>query len=103
MAALFALFTIEMYLKAKTGGHSHGGATGQIHTASALAAQGVRPGVVSQSSLPGYGSSLRVGTSNSTDFEKPHAYTTDSPTDFDWAKNQVYARSVLRPRWMAGS
>ncbi|KAL2075115.1 hypothetical protein VTL71DRAFT_57 [Oculimacula yallundae] len=29
MAALFALFVIEMYLKAKTGGHSHGGPTGQ--------------------------------------------------------------------------
>ncbi|CZT52578.1 related to low affininty zinc transporter [Rhynchosporium secalis] len=29
MAALFALFIIEMVLKAKTGGHSHGGPTGQ--------------------------------------------------------------------------
>lgn len=30
MFALFCLFTIEMYLKAKTGGHSHGGPTGQV-------------------------------------------------------------------------
>ena len=35
MGALFALFVIELYLKGKTGGHSHGGPTGQ-----GLAAQG---------------------------------------------------------------
>ena len=29
MFSLFCLFVIEMYLKAKTGGHSHGGPTGQ--------------------------------------------------------------------------
>jgi zinc transporter 1/2/3 len=29
MASLFSLFVIEMYLKAKTGGHSHGGPTGE--------------------------------------------------------------------------
>lgn len=29
MAALFVLFCIEMWLNSKTGGHSHGGATGQ--------------------------------------------------------------------------
>ncbi|KIV97979.1 hypothetical protein PV10_01674 [Exophiala mesophila] len=29
MFSLFCLFTIEMYLKAKVGGHSHGGPTGQ--------------------------------------------------------------------------
>lgn len=29
MAALFALFVIEMILKSKTGGHSHGGPTGE--------------------------------------------------------------------------
>ncbi|EHK97195.1 putative Zinc-regulated transporter 2 [Glarea lozoyensis 74030] len=40
MAALFALFVIELYLKGKTGGHSHGGPTGQ-----GLAAQGAPHGV----------------------------------------------------------
>ncbi|CRK16782.1 hypothetical protein BN1708_011834 [Verticillium longisporum] len=30
MAAMFALFTVEMYLHAKTGGHSHGGPTGDV-------------------------------------------------------------------------
>jgi hypothetical protein len=39
MAALFALFVIELYLKGKTGGHSHGGPTGQ-----GLAAQGAPHG-----------------------------------------------------------
>jgi hypothetical protein len=28
MASLFSLFCIEMWLNAKTGGHSHGGPTG---------------------------------------------------------------------------
>ncbi|KIX06736.1 uncharacterized protein Z518_04712 [Rhinocladiella mackenziei CBS 650.93] len=72
MAALFALFTIEIYLKAKAGGHSHSGPTG--HHGVALADQGARPGVVSQQSLPPYGNQL--GTlSRDVDFEKPHAYT----------------------------
>lgn len=30
MASMFALFVIEMYLNAKTGGHSHGGPTGNV-------------------------------------------------------------------------
>ena len=30
MMSMFALFVIEMWLTAKTGGHSHGGATGEI-------------------------------------------------------------------------
>lgn len=29
MFSLFCLFVLEMYLKAKVGGHSHGGPTGQ--------------------------------------------------------------------------
>ena len=29
MASLFSLFCIEMWLNAKTGGHSHGGPTGE--------------------------------------------------------------------------
>jgi zinc transporter 1/2/3 len=29
LAALFSLFCIEMWLNSKTGGHDHGGATGQ--------------------------------------------------------------------------
>ncbi|KAH8591146.1 ZIP zinc transporter [Bisporella sp. PMI_857] len=39
MTSLFALFAIEVYLKGKTGGHSHGGPTGQ-----GLASQGAPPG-----------------------------------------------------------
>ncbi|KAG9231385.1 zinc-regulated transporter 2 [Amylocarpus encephaloides] len=35
MAALFALFVIEVYLKGKTGGHSHGGPTGGFATQAA--------------------------------------------------------------------
>lgn len=74
MFALFALFTIEMWLKAKTGGHSHGGpmgsgaGTGPV----SLATQGARPGVVTAQSLPPYGHSRAA---SSYDFEKPHAYT----------------------------
>ncbi|KAG4435163.1 hypothetical protein IFR05_009363 [Cadophora sp. M221] len=53
MAALFALFVIEMVLKSKTGGHSHGGPTGQGldgHShghphGQGLAAKGASPGV----------------------------------------------------------
>ncbi|KAM0331618.1 hypothetical protein ACHAQA_003297 [Verticillium albo-atrum] len=30
MASMFALFTVEMYLHSKTGGHSHGGPTGDV-------------------------------------------------------------------------
>tara|TARA_R110002060_G_scaffold34119_9_gene44978 strand:+ start:384 stop:881 length:498 start_codon:yes stop_codon:yes gene_type:complete len=54
MASLFALFVIEMVLKSKTGGHSHGGPTGQgldghghgghVH-GQGLAAKGAPPGV----------------------------------------------------------
>jgi hypothetical protein len=29
MAALFCLFLVELWLNAKTGGHNHGGATGE--------------------------------------------------------------------------
>lgn len=29
LGSLFALFALEMYLNEKTGGHSHGGATGE--------------------------------------------------------------------------
>lgn len=39
MASLFALFFIEVYLKGKTGGHSHGG-----HTGEGLSSQGAPPG-----------------------------------------------------------
>jgi solute carrier family 39 (zinc transporter), member 1/2/3 len=42
MAALFALFIIELVLKSKTGGHSHGGPTGQ-----GLASRGAPPGTTS--------------------------------------------------------
>jgi zinc transporter 1/2/3 len=44
MASMFALFVIEMYLNAKTGGHSHGGPTGSnfkappMHDQTAVAA-----------------------------------------------------------------
>ncbi|KAK0130059.1 hypothetical protein ONS96_000596 [Cadophora gregata f. sp. sojae] len=53
MASLFALFVIEMILKSKTGGHSHGGPTGQgldghghghVH-GQGHAAKGAPPGV----------------------------------------------------------
>ncbi|KEF63190.1 uncharacterized protein A1O9_01167 [Exophiala aquamarina CBS 119918] len=72
MFALFSLFTIEMWLKAKTGGHSHGGPMGSGGGTVSLATQGARPGVVTPQSLPPYGHPR--GTS-SYDFEKPHAYT----------------------------
>lgn len=73
MFALFALFTIEMWLKAKTGGHSHGGPMGSgSHGPVSLAAQGARPGVTTGQSLPPYGHSRDP---SSYDFEKPHAYT----------------------------
>lgn len=74
MFALFALFTIEMWLKAKTGGHSHGGPMGSGSGSGpvSLAAQGARPGVVTAQSLPPYGHSRAA---SSYDFEKPHAYT----------------------------
>lgn len=54
MASLFALFVIEMVLKSKTGGHSHGGPTGQGldshshahgHEGQGFAAKGAPPGV----------------------------------------------------------
>lgn len=53
MASLFALFVIEMVLKSKTGGHSHGGPTGQgldAHShahpqGQGLAAKGAPPGI----------------------------------------------------------
>lgn len=73
MFALFCLFTIEMWLKAKTGGHSHGGPMGSGTVS--LATQGARPGVKtaqSSQSLPPYGHSRDP---SSYDFEKPHAYT----------------------------
>jgi hypothetical protein len=74
MAALFALFTIEMYLKAKVGGHSHGGPMG--HGIVALAHQGARPGIVSHHTLPSYGTAARSGEHvDYADYEKPHAYT----------------------------
>lgn len=74
MAALFSLFTIEMFLKAKTGGHSHGGPMGQ--GAVALAYQGARPGVATPQNLPSYGNvdQLRSDIGHS-DFGKPHTYT----------------------------
>ncbi|KAK5064370.1 hypothetical protein LTR84_000203 [Exophiala bonariae] len=76
MFALFALFTIEMWLKAKTGGHSHGGPMGSgattTHGTVGLATQGARPGVSTAQSLPPYGHSRDP---SSYDFEKPHAYT----------------------------
>ena len=88
MFALFALFTIEMYLKAKTGGHSHGGPMGHAEPAPAphghghahargpgLAAQGSRPGVGTPQTLPAYGVHSRDGSEAVDGFEKPHAYT----------------------------
>ncbi|ETI23561.1 hypothetical protein G647_05363 [Cladophialophora carrionii CBS 160.54] len=58
MTALFALFTIGMYLKAKVGGHSHGGPMG--HGTVALAHQGARPGTVDHQALPSYGTALEA-------------------------------------------
>ncbi|KAJ9633463.1 hypothetical protein H2204_007013 [Knufia peltigerae] len=93
MFALFALFTIEMYLKAKTGGHSHGGPMGNGAPAPAqhghghghghaqangpgLAAQGSRPGVGTPQALPAYVVHSRDGSETIVDgMEKPHAYT----------------------------
>lgn len=80
MAALFALFTIEMYLKAKGAGHDHGGPMGSAghggHNVS-LADQGARPGVVTAQTLPSYGSTVNEQPANVeyVEFEKPHAYT----------------------------
>ena len=78
MAALFALFTIEMYLKAKTGGHSHGGPMGHgtpaLASQGGLAAQGARPGVSTPLSLPEYAAHPRDHLEHDG-FEKPHAYT----------------------------
>ncbi|KIW14823.1 hypothetical protein PV08_07608 [Exophiala spinifera] len=87
MFALFALFTIEMYLKAKTGGHSHGGPMGNATSAPGphrhghahvhrpgLAEQGARPGVGTPQTLPAYGVHSQ-DESEVDGFEKPHAYT----------------------------
>lgn len=41
MGALFCLFLVEMWLNAKTGGHSHGSATGEEFGAN-RAAPGIR-------------------------------------------------------------
>jgi zinc transporter ZupT len=73
MAALFALFTIEMYLKGKTGGHSHGGPMG--HGTPGLALQGARPGVSTPLSLPEYAAHPRDNNLDYDGLEKPHAYT----------------------------
>lgn len=46
MASLFVLFVIELWLHSKTGGHSHGGATGEELTnnaPSSLPSVPVRP------------------------------------------------------------
>lgn len=59
MASLFALFVIEMVLKSKTGGHSHGGPTGE-----GLSAQGAPPGV---SAPPMY----RTDTQESENYKYP--------------------------------
>lgn len=42
MGSLFILFVIEMWLNAKTGGHSHGSATGQEFAGGAHAAPGIQ-------------------------------------------------------------
>lgn len=42
LAAVFALFLVEMWLKSKTGGHSHGGAKGEELTGQAIT-QGHHP------------------------------------------------------------
>ncbi|KAH6679122.1 Fe transport protein 3 [Halenospora varia] len=47
MASLFMLFVIEVYLKGKTGGHSHGGPTGE-----GLSHQGAPPGMSAPPSYP---------------------------------------------------
>ncbi|KAH8684289.1 ZIP zinc transporter [Tricladium varicosporioides] len=47
MASLFMLFVIEVYLKGKTGGHSHGGPTGE-----GLSRQGAPPGISAPPSYP---------------------------------------------------
>lgn len=77
MAALFALFTIEMYLKAKGAGHDHGGPMGSGGHTVSLADQGARPGVVSAQTLPAYGPTIQENPGNVeyVEFEKPHAYT----------------------------
>ncbi|KAM5341339.1 hypothetical protein ACJ41O_014370 [Fusarium nematophilum] len=62
MASMLALFCVELYLNAKTGGHSHGGPTGetampaqqtQVH-AHAHAQAPQRPPPSQQSNLPAY-------------------------------------------------
>jgi hypothetical protein len=73
MAALFALFTIEMYLKAKVGGHSHGGPMGSGTVA--LADRGARPGMISQQSTDTYNNSFATrGHVEYVEFEKTPAY-----------------------------
>lgn len=42
MGSLFILFVIEMWLHAKTGGHSHGGATGEAFNASQHSTAGIQ-------------------------------------------------------------
>ncbi|KIW70977.1 hypothetical protein PV04_03203 [Phialophora macrospora] len=99
MAALFALFTIEMYLKAKVGGHSHGGPMG--HGTVALAHQGARPGVVSQHNLPSYGTAARGEEHvEHADYEKPHAYThTYEVTSGSREEMEQYNDLAEMPSW----
>ncbi|OCT50648.1 Zinc-regulated transporter [Cladophialophora carrionii] len=99
MAALFALFTIEMYLKAKVGGHSHGGPMG--HGTVALAHQGARPGTVDQQALPSYGTAARSGEHvEYADYEKPHAYThTYEVTPASREEMEQYNNLADMPPW----
>jgi solute carrier family 39 (zinc transporter), member 1/2/3 len=42
MGSLFVLFVVEMWLNTKTGGHSHGSATGEEFGANRAAAPGIQ-------------------------------------------------------------
>lgn len=63
MASMFILFTIEMWINSKVGGHSHGGPTGDVmHEHHGAAAMPSRP--------PRYGRSSFDAEADSIDFEK---------------------------------
>ena len=83
MAALLALFAIELILKSKTGGHSHGGPTGQSVIQGGLAGQGAPPGTAAP---PTY----RPDTSMSDD-----SYIDE--------KSKYYARYVFTRQFYTGT
>jgi len=75
MASLFSLFVIEMVLKSKTGGHSHGGPTGERlahnHAGQGLAVKGAPPGVAAH---PMYKEDSEYYNDNEYPAEKVLAY-----------------------------